>query len=111
MAEQLRCRPGDLAVIVPPRGFTSDHDDEQRYIGAFVTCLRYVGYHVEPQLGLPGGSFLIELHCVARAWEVSSPAFPGGLAMVSDDCLRPIRGDGSDEDVQKRRERDAPIAA
>jgi hypothetical protein len=83
----MNCKPGDLAVVVPPYA-------DRSLLGCFVSVVRIAppkpfhsrgGVLYDP--GMPGGPGWIV--------DATGPNFP---AAVADSCLRPIRdNDGEDE--------------
>lgn len=79
----LRCKQGDLAVVVK-----SAHDNE----GQIVLCVRLVNSYLQ---STPGREVY-----ATDGWEIDPPipswGGPGGCWIVPDSSLRPIRNPGLD---------------
>lgn len=80
----MNCKPGDLAVIVPPY-------QDKEMLGLVVTVVR----RVPPAARIQAKNGDVSMGGAGIGWrcEGHAPSLPCGIA---DECLRPLRNPGDD---------------
>ena len=99
-AYTLRCRPGDLAIV-------TGGPAEIGNLGKVLTCLEFI-----PRLAVKHGVLLTDSLLGVPGWRVDTPInwvnpktrHRTQLPFIRDAALRPLRGDLTQDEVQREME-------